>query len=800
MPSADITTGVAAIDSLDGVTVIEGPYQTEEDRKWTVEIELQPTTLPERSSIPAASTWYVRLAPTYPDGEIRIYPAKEGGITATYPHQRLNVAGDEQTPWRKGNICVARYGHILGRSGATGEPTTATDRLRWHIERALVWIEAAAKGELRREGEPYELPVFDTPTAGNRRLAYNETRESFEQWTSEFGSWGRVDLAQLDYLDDVVLTAQFSDQEGNPVHRQEWGDSVTRASQEPVQGAWMLLEEPPIEPPWEIPETWGDLADLLGDIPHDLYELRVEIEEIVASEPFRCLLIGFPIPEEVGGPSAYIHWQPIGLSALSTPSDVAGGFRETSRGQRAAARVDLAREPIQWLEADNWAHSQLSRRGRVSPSLTEANVVLLGAGALGSTVAECLVRDGCRHITVVDGEDFEVGNLARHTLALPDVGENKADALIRRLRSLSPHVKAESVANSFPPNGPSPEWVEHADVVIDCTASNAVLHALDSTHLDDPVLFCSGSMGRRGNRLFYFSAYSTSFPYEQFREEYDPWRIQEQVEWQTGEDAVPERVGCWHPASVIRMDRVMMWAGSITRLLDADTSLGLGGTEFRVLETGTGTETEPGTVSDEPGLPLISETTNPSEDIDTWVAPDSGGAVELPRTCLDAMIDLCTGANPLETGGILAGTIRDETTARVVRASDPPRDSTQGPTTFHRGTEGVDEWLREARDSMGLLYLGEWHYHPSAPPQLGAQDRAEMNEIASNEDYGRPNPILFIIGGDPPDDYSVRAYLFHRDRPHEELARVQPSDQSADDIDAQQSTIDFPRTTVGDHS
>jgi len=459
----------------------------------------------------------------------------------------------------------------------------------------------------------------------------------------------------------------------------------------------------------------------------------------------------------------------------------------------------LARESIQWLEADNWAQSQLSRRGRVNPSLTEANVLLLGAGALGSTVAECLVRAGCTDITIVDGDDFEVGNLARHTLVLPDVGENKADALVRRLRSLSPHVDAESVADSFPPDGASPEWVNRADIVIDCTASDAVLHALNSVRWDEPVLFCSGSMGRRGNRLFYFSAYSTSFPYEQFREEYEPWQIQEQIEWRSGEDAVPERVGCWHPASVIRMDRVMMWAGTITRLLNADTSLGLGGTEFRVLESGTGTSTETVTGSDESGLPLISEATTPFEDIDTWVGPDSGATVELPRTCLDAMMDLCTGANPLETGGILAGTVRDETTARVVRVSDPPRDSTQGPTTFHRGTEGVDEWLREARDSMGLRYLGEWHYHPSASPQLGTQDRAEMNNIASNEGYGRPNPILFIIGGDPPDDYAVRSYLFHRDRPHEELARVQPSDQSPGDIDGQHSTIDFPNTTTGDH-
>jgi hypothetical protein len=790
MPPSEIAAGVASLDSLDGVTVVEGPHQRNDDSKWTLEIELQPADLPGESSIPAVSSWYVRLDPTYPGGNIRIYPAKEGGITATYPHQRLNVAGDEEAPWREGNICVARYGHIIGRSGATGEPTTADDRLRWYVERALTWVEAAAKRELRHEGEPYELPVFNTRAAPDRRLAFNETPESFERWTSEYDSWGRVELLRLDEPDDVVLTTRFSDRDGGIIYRPEWGDYVTTDSGESLHGAWVLLEDPPIKPPWEVPETWDDLAGFLRGTTLDPYEFRVDIDAIFEDEPFNWLLLGFPIPGEVGGSPIFVHWQPIDLSDLTPASEVAGGFRETSRGQKIAARMDMARESIQWLESDNWAHSQLSRRGQVRPSLAEANVLLLGAGALGSTVAECLVRAGCTHFTVVDGDDFEIGNLARHTLSLPDVGENKADALARRLRSLSPHVDAESVAESFPPDGASSERIKTADVVVDCTASNAVLHALDSSRWDDPLLFCSASMGRQGNRLFYFSAYSTSFPYERFREQYEPWRIQEQVEWRPGEDAVPERVGCWHPASVIRMDRVMTWAGTITRLLDADTSLGLGGIEFRVLATGNG--------ANETELPLVTEATTPFQDIETLVAPDSAATVELPRTCLNAMIDLSTDADPLETGGILAGTVIDESTARVVRASDPPRDSTQGPTTFHRGTEGVDEWLREARDSMGIQYLGEWHYHPSASPEIGRQDRAEMNDIVSNEEYGCPNPILFIIGGNAPDEHAVRAYLFHRNRPFEELAHVTLHDQPVDGTDVQHSNLVFPNTTTGE--
>jgi len=140
MPPSELTAAVSSLDSLDGVTVVEGLFQHEGGSKWVLEVKLQPDEIERTTQIPQESTWFVLIDSTYPGGSIRIYPAEEGSITATYPHQRLNVAGTEDTPWRKGNICVARYGHIIGRSGATGEPNSPDERLRWHLERALSWF------------------------------------------------------------------------------------------------------------------------------------------------------------------------------------------------------------------------------------------------------------------------------------------------------------------------------------------------------------------------------------------------------------------------------------------------------------------------------------------------------------------------------------------------------------------------------------------------------------------------------------------------------------------------------------
>ena len=769
MPPRELTQAVDALDQLDAVTVRENLRQQEDDHTWILKARLHLTDLPADTQVPRETDWYVLIEDTYPWGSIEIHPSKENSITATFPHQRRNHPGSEDKPWRNGNICVSQYGHILGRSGAITEPRDPDERLRWHLERAVAWLVTAANGNLQQPGDPYEVPEFDTGAASNRTLAFNESYDSFNEWQSVSGSWGTVELRQLAEPTGTLATGEFRDQDEHVVHQPEWGDYIEANTEDVFLGAWILLDSTPFEAPWEAPETWRALENVLEDAPIELYELMGKVSSTVSEEDVQILLIGFPIPEEIGDSDTLIRWQAVKLPSLKRPAEHAGGYRNTERSREIIARVDLVNKEIQWLDSENWAHDQLARRGSLSKPLSETKVLLIGTGALGSTLAECLVRGGVQELMLVDGETFEIGNLARHTLTLSDVDEKKATALAERLQSLSPHANVEAIIEDFPPTVESRDAVASSEIVIDCTGSNAVLEALRRFPWKNPTLFTSASMGRRGNRLFVYSAYDTIFPHDRFREALEPWLLQERLEWSHGEDAVPERVGCWHPASVVRMDRVTTWAGTISRLLNQTTDLGDGQSDLTVLETGA-----------EGKVPFVSEAEPPFQDAIEWTSADSSITVRIPVDRLDAVKDLCTEAGTVETGGILAGTYFSGTEALVVRATDPPSDSIHGPTTFHRGTDQVDEWLQTANERLGIQYLGEWHYHPDAPPEASNDDHDEMMSIATNENYHCPDPILVVVGGTPPDDFSVNVYVGHREGDFEQLHRVNSENEPED--------------------
>ncbi|MDE7347773.1 MAG: tRNA threonylcarbamoyladenosine dehydratase [Muribaculaceae bacterium] len=73
--------------------------------------------------------------------------------------------------------------------------------------------------------------------------------------------------------------------------------------------------------------------------------------------------------------------------------------------------------------------------------LAEAKVIVFGIGGVGSWVAECLVRTGVRHITLVDSDRVAVTNINRQMPATVDtVGEIKTEAARRRLLDINPEA------------------------------------------------------------------------------------------------------------------------------------------------------------------------------------------------------------------------------------------------------------------------------------------------------------------------------------------------------------------------
>ena len=65
-------------------------------------------------------------------------------------------------------------------------------------------------------------------------------------------------------------------------------------------------------------------------------------------------------------------------------------------------------------------------------------VAVVGAGSVGSKLAESLLRSGISRLTVVDGDVLLPGNLERHALDWRDVGFRKVHGLKRRLLHIAP--------------------------------------------------------------------------------------------------------------------------------------------------------------------------------------------------------------------------------------------------------------------------------------------------------------------------------------------------------------------------
>ena len=95
--------------------------------------------------------------------------------------------------------------------------------------------------------------------------------------------------------------------------------------------------------------------------------------------------------------------------------------------------------------------------GKESMALLQSKrVILFGIGGVGSWCAECLIRTGLKHLTIVDGDTVQVSNLNRQLPATQaTLGMPKVEALKARLLAINPDAEIEAryeMVNS--------EWLE----------------------------------------------------------------------------------------------------------------------------------------------------------------------------------------------------------------------------------------------------------------------------------------------------------------------------------------------------
>jgi len=137
------------------------------------------------------------------------------------------------------------------------------------------------------------------------------------------------------------------------------------------------------------------------------------------------------------------------------PTALAYGLDGSPLTQDETRALELGLEPVlvgedfarrvQDIEVGLFARS----KGLLSDTLRNCNVLINGAGSVGSYIAEQLVRSGVGSITLIDPDTIEYANLSRTNFVASDVGSLKIDALARRLLSISPSLETIGVPHNL---------------------------------------------------------------------------------------------------------------------------------------------------------------------------------------------------------------------------------------------------------------------------------------------------------------------------------------------------------------
>ena len=339
------------------------------------------------------------------------------------------------------------------------------------LERLLVWLEAAAKGELDPIGAPVHPPV--TYTARGMPMfvpRVNTPTVSEEPW---------IGLAFLDRRGDrrydIVDWKELDGLTPDDLNRTFFAVAV-------------LLDKPmPMEYPIFLLPLLYELLQAGVSVPSFIRLLSL-FKSLTDSEHMH-IVVGTPM-RGIAGESPRQH-----LAVWRIDSDSVDAFRASLPRDDDSPEISKIRSelkdlllrwagvtPVDWCPVRE-ARPEVTRpRDENSPVQwwKGKTVEIWGCGALGGTIAEHLCRAGVGRLVLRDNSRVAPGVLGRQNFEDRDIGEGKASALASRLKRVSPDLDVIHEWTDLTVNPrPDTDWSKGADVVFDVTASPAVSKRLE---------------------------------------------------------------------------------------------------------------------------------------------------------------------------------------------------------------------------------------------------------------------------------------------------------------------------------
>lgn len=633
-----------------------------------------------------------------------------------------------------------QWGNHLCLYQATDVEWSASDGMFGFIKRLDQWLRDAARNHLDPNDAPLHPPI-EYPSSDTKFIVEINTPEPRE----EAFFW--------------VGAAKLTDRNKYCYDISEWSEMPKTLPEDERFAAVILLNQPM---PMEYPSTTSKLLSVLQDRGIS-FSFLFSILKLLAlcqkeGEPLYFIL-GAPMRRRKAGEPLRQH-----LTAWKMDSEHVKALRtivlnNSSEVTEEAWDIILdwaTKTPTQWCRVyDNRPEVTYRRDQETNASwYLKKRIALLGCGALGSHMAEYLVRAGVAKLSLIDKSIVNPGILVRQQFPHNHVGYSKQSSLAAQLRSINPNVDIDHTYADLTKGWPDSLALKEFDLVIDATASRRVASALQNAwnarESTPPVLRCSIS-GNAAQGISTLKMPKSDFgPSDLIRRTklaafHTPelndfartfWPQEQQ------EPSFQPEPGCSEPTFVGSAADVAFFASSffnfaayvlqqekddIAKALFVSACNGLQQTSSSVADLG-----------------KADLNVDVSHGYRVLVSPGARRAIEG-----EIKSNARTGSATDETGGLLLGEIDDSLRSISIDvATGPPRDSKKSPDHFLCGIEGTEEQCKYYAEKSGnsTNFVGVWHTHPVSMPEPSSVDLEAMAQLLHCQDKTPRHVVMLIVG------------------------------------------------------
>ncbi len=462
-------------------------------------------------------------------------------------------------------------------------------------------------------------------------------------------------------------------------------------------------------------ENWNELKDYLSDefIEYLYKGLKREFNNNYYHENSLFLIIGYKIPNNE---TYEEHWDLIRISKKNIPIDYKRLPQNGQQNSNKRFEHCLKTNKINWSTTENIDYSRFFGRGKLDEKITNSNILIIGCGALGSSLSEILVRGGAKNIVLEDFDTIKGGNLCRANYDLNDLVYYKIDRLTKRLQAISPFVNINSISvklNNYDLDTVKDIFNKKIDIIFDCSTDTEVTYIIDKLNFTGKTF----SLAITNNAKSFVSITGKNLT------------KQAKTIFDFVENEAPsyfEGTGCGYPTFEANYNDINALLNIGVKVINNNYSKSKKHESF-IIRPDFGDE-------------LIIDI----QEYEYYILNDINSAIHISKSVLKRIEEETKFHYPKEFGGVFIGYKSD--LHFIITDILIPDQYKNGQTIFIREPGTLNERLSEIHKMTNgeIEYLGEWHSHPNGPTTPSSIDINAMEIIAKDKNINIDKPLLMI--------------------------------------------------------